>query len=217
MKRLALLAACCVLSTPAWAWDNTQTGGPNSIADGGGQSQAQAAFGGRAAAHSAASSASISSAHGGGAHVVNRVTVNGANGSSGSSVAYPGGGSNTTTLYYQRQVPSPYAPSLITANPCSAPIASGGVTLPIFGIALGGNRMDRVCQLHEIGRDDVAFQLLCQDDDVRQAAKGTAEACRIVSDRHPVVPARPAHRPAYCDTYQAGRDEYHPECKEPQS
>lgn len=211
MKRLALLAAtCCALSAPAWAWDNTQTGGPNSIADGGGQSQAQAAFGG----HAAASSSAVSAARGGSAHVVNRVTVNG---SSGSSVAYPSGGSNTTTLYYQRQVPSPYAPSLLTANPCSAPIASGGVTLPVFGISLGGNRMDRVCQLHEIGRDDVAFQLLCQDDDVRQAAKAAGQVCHIVSDRPQPVQEPRAQRPAYCDTYRAGRDEYHPECQEPQS
>jgi hypothetical protein len=98
----------------------------------------------------------------------------GTNGSAGDPSGDPG-----QNIYYHgipRQAPTVYAPSIVGANPCVVG-TSGGVSTPVVGLSLGVGTTDTVCQLHMIGLDRVAFELLCQQKDVRQAALAARIPC----------------------------------------
>ncbi len=107
-------------------------------------------------------------------------------GSSGNlSPARPGGNDdlNYSGSYTIRNTPEVIAPSVVGGNPCAVG-ASGGVSLPGFGLALGGTWADKACErrqqaalLFNMGENKVAVELMCQDDNVRSAMKTGGKAC----------------------------------------
>jgi hypothetical protein len=96
--------------------------------------------------------------------------------SSGGYVEYGGG-------YTVRNTPEVIAPSIVGGNPCSVG-ASGGISMPGFGLALGGTWADRACErrqqaalLFNMGEPKVALELMCQDENVRSAMKIGGKMC----------------------------------------
>lgn len=176
-----------LIAGPAWAWTNTTSGhGPQSIADGG-PSQAQ-----QAVARSSASTGPVTAtggnpvANGGtggrggaggtGGKVVNTITT-------GGSTDLGGGSGDWGRL----PVASAVAPP-VYGGICVGQGVGLGAQFPVFGISLGGNQIDRVCQLHMIGADLAAREYLCQaDDKIRAAFRATATPC--AADVAHVVPA----------------------------
>ena len=121
-------------------------------------------------------------------------------GSSGDpSTGTTGGGSlNYGGSYTIRNTPEVIAPSVVGGNPCSVG-ASGGVSLPGFGVTLGGTWADKACErrqeaalLFNMGENKVAVELMCQDDSVRNAMRVSGKPCS--ADIQPVASA-PAAAP----------------------
>jgi hypothetical protein len=121
--------------------------------------------------------------------------------SGGSTTGDPAAGLGTGSLNYggsytTRNTPEMIPPSVVGGNPCSVG-ASGGVSLPGFGVALGGTWADKACErrqqaalLYNMGEQKVALELLmCQDDSVRNAMRTSGKPCIV--DTAPVaqVPA----------------------------
>jgi hypothetical protein len=95
--------------------------------------------------------------------------------------------------YTIRNTPEVIAPSVVGGNPCSVG-ASGGISLPGFGVALGGTWADKACErrqqaalLFNMGENKVAVELMCQDDNVRTAMKAGGKPC--TADIQPVASA----------------------------
>jgi hypothetical protein len=117
---------------------------------------------------------------------------------------------------------SAYAPSFYGANPCTGPAASLGAQFQLFGLSVGGQSMDRVCQLLELHQPTAALEYLCdQDSGVRNALARTGTPC--LADRQtPVTPVAdnttPVQRPAWCKrakpTTDASRTYFHQQCGE---
>jgi hypothetical protein len=96
----------------------------------------------------------------------------------------------TTTL---RNTPEIIAPNISGGNPCLVGISGGGAG-PGIGITIGVGYSDKGCErrnsaalLNNIGEKDVAIELMCDDDNVRQAMARTGHPC--AADR-PIVTAR---------------------------
>ncbi|HYZ22072.1 MAG TPA: hypothetical protein VE690_07940 [Rhodopila sp.] len=107
-----------------------------------------------------------------------------------------------------RNTPEIVAPSINGGNPCAVGV-SGGVALPGVGVSGGATWADGACErrqaaalLHNMGHPDIAYQLMCQDKNVREARKIMAEPCKEdmvqVSAAQPrtAVAAAPASQPA---------------------
>jgi hypothetical protein len=99
--------------------------------------------------------------------------------------------------YTIRNTPEVIAPSVVGGNPCSVG-ASGGVSLPGFGVALGGTWADKACErrqeaalLFNMGENKVAVELMCQDDSVRNAMRVSGRPCTA-----DIQPAAVAQAPA---------------------
>lgn len=95
---------------------------------------------------------------------------------SGQYIGY--GGSLTV-----RNTPEVIPPNVVGGNPCAVG-ASGGVSAPGLGLALGSTWADKACErrqqaalLFNMGEPQVALELLCQDDNVRAAMKLGGKPC----------------------------------------
>jgi hypothetical protein len=113
--------------------------------------------------------------------------------------ATSGGYLNYGGSYTVRNTPELIPPSVVGGNPCSVG-ASGGVSLPGFGVALGGTWADRACErrqqaalLFNMGEQKVAMELMCQDDSVRAAMRTSGKPC--TTDTVPVAQAPAAPPP----------------------
>lgn len=96
----------------------------------------------------------------------------------GNTQSVAGSGNSYVTTKYPAIAAPAYAPSFGTANPCVGGSISGGVSLPIFGVTLGGQKPDMACELRELGETDAARAYLCeQNGDVRTAFYDTNRPC----------------------------------------
>jgi hypothetical protein len=126
--------------------------------------------------------------------------VSGGSGSdpSGDPSGSSGGGDptiNYTGGYTVRNTPEVIAPSIIGGNPCSVGV-SAGVAVAGFGLTGGGTWADRACErrqeaalLYNIGQQQAAVALLCQDEHVRDAMYSVGRACQAAP--RPVAVAAP--------------------------
>lgn len=196
MKTLIAATALIALSIPAYAWtsDPPQT---NVTAN------PSARAGAIAASRSSSSSAASARVSG---RVSNRITVNNSTGT--------GSGVDPATLAAleagrggEQQLPaaSAVAPSFFGANPCVGSAASVGAQFQLFGMSFGGQNMDEVCRLLELGERAAAKEYLCDASrDVRNALLRAGSPC--IADRQaPVTPVNdnptppaPVHHPAWC-------------------
>jgi hypothetical protein len=110
---------------------------------------------------------------------------------SGGDPSTGGGYLNYGGSYTVRNTPEVIAPSVVGGNPCSVG-ASGGVSMPGFGISLGGTWADKACErrqqaalLFNMGEQSIAVELMCQDDSVRAAMKLAGKPC--IADIPPVA------------------------------
>lgn len=140
-----------------------------------------------------------------------------------------------------RNTPDAYAPAITGGtNPCTNGVSGGG-SVAGFGLALGGSWSDPNCErrnlsalLHNQGQPELAQEVLCETDAVRQARLRMAQAGRgqpCIADIPAVqvnavrmqtaptpqasvaVPAAAATRPAWCDTATpAERRQYRSTC-----
>lgn len=102
----------------------------------------------------------------------------------------------TTTL---KNVPGVAAPGLATTltETCMGSTSVGGAGVG-FGVSFGTTWRDTACvrrldsrRISELGQNDIAFELMCDSDAVRAAAKRVGRPC--VADREqPAVPSKPA-------------------------
>ena len=99
--------------------------------------------------------------------------------STGKSEQYIGYGGGYTV----RNTPEVIAPSIVGGNPCAVG-ASGGLSLPGFGLAAGATWADKACErrqqaalLFNMGEQKVAVELMCQDDNVRSAMRLGGKPC----------------------------------------
>jgi len=110
----------------------------------------------------------------------------------------PTGGGSTTTAgtssdptvnmnysgsYTVRNTPEVIPPNVMGGNPCAVG-ASGGLSMPGFGLAMGATWADRACErrqqaalLFNMGEQKVALELMCQDDNIRSAMRIAARPC----------------------------------------
>lgn len=117
--------------------------------------------------------------------------ASGTTGTAGTSAPATGatGTSSDPTIHYAgsytvRNTPELVAPSINGGNPCAIGV-SGGVALPGVGVSGGATWADAACErrqaaalLHNMGHPDIAYQLMCQDKNVREARKIMAEPCK---------------------------------------
>jgi hypothetical protein len=128
-------------------------------------------------------------------------------GSNGSSSGNTGSNSvNYGGSYTIRNTPEVIPPSVVGGNPCAVG-ASGGLSLPGFGVALGGTWADKACErrqqaalLFNMGEQKVAYEMMCQDDNVRAAMRSASKPC--IADTAPVAQA-PAPTMAQAPAVQA--------------
>jgi hypothetical protein len=125
------------------------------------------------------------------------VNVNNQIGSFGS-----GSGSQDVTYhgtYTMKNAPTVYAPSL-TASMTETCWGSVSGAVSVVGVGATGaatikdydcNRRLNAAVAWRMGRQDVAFNLMCQDADFRKAAEGTDHPCR---DEHAVASAEKKHQ-----------------------
>jgi hypothetical protein len=151
-------------------------------------------------------------------------TTTGKSGATGSGASDPSSGTtgggylNYGGSYTVRNTPEVIAPSVVGGNPCSVG-ASGGVSMPGFGISLGGTWADKACErrqeaalMFNMGETKVAYELMCQDEHVHQAMVSSGKPCTADVLPAPVAaapmpatpamvqaPAKPA-RPEWCWT-----------------
>jgi hypothetical protein len=121
----------------------------------------------------------------------------GSGGTRGGGDPTSGGGVNYGGSYTVRNTPEVIAPSVVGGNPCSVG-ASGGVSMPGFGISLGGTWADKACErrqqaalMFNMGEAKVAYELMCQDDNVRTAMRVSGKPCAT-----DIAPAPVAQAPA---------------------
>jgi hypothetical protein len=165
---------------------------------------------------------------------------------SGDPSGSSGGGDPTINYsggYTVHNTPEVIAPSIIGGNPCSVGV-SAGVAVAGFGLTGGGTWADRACErrqeaalLYNIGQQQAAVALLCQDEHVRDAMYSVGHACqptlrpvavaappasvRAVAAAAPVPQpvARAAYappaRPDWCDTVSGAREQarFRAECR----
>jgi hypothetical protein len=159
----------------------------------------------------------------------------GRNGINGTNSADPSGGGNYTQTL--RNTPEVIAPSIVGGNPCTVG-ASGGVSLPGFGLAVGGSWEGKGCErrqlaalLYNMGHDrtdgtaqiqlqDAAVEVLCENEDVRTSLRNVGRPCIIdrpaitaptvaVTQQPHVIPAPPWHRADWCDTSSLAEQRAH--------
>jgi hypothetical protein len=113
------------------------------------------------------------------AGVDNSGNSTGVTGSADPSESYIGYGGG----YTLRNTPEVIPPSVVGGNACAVG-ASGGVSLPGFGLAMGATWADRACErrqqaalLFNMGEQKVAVELMCQDDNIRSAMKTAGKPC----------------------------------------
>lgn len=208
MRHILLAAtALAMLSGAAYAQDSTANSGSSSTATNTSGSQSTAVSnpkvnvignpigngasssnsGARATANTRSSSRS--------AAVGNSTTVN-VSGYAGVEGGTGGGTTGTTSdpvraeqyigyggSYTVRNTPEVIAPSIVGGNACAVG-ASGGVSLPGFGLAMGATWADRACErrqqaalLFNMGEQKIALELMCQDDNIRSAMKIGGKPC----------------------------------------
>lgn len=104
------------------------------------------------------------------------------------AVSYSGGTNNSSYNRNDgdvtvRTTPTVYAPPVSGGNPCTLAV-SGGVSVIGWGAAAGGTFVDQDCanrqkiaMIHNSGRADLAFALMCNDRDTYYASKRTAAPC----------------------------------------
>jgi hypothetical protein len=221
MRMLVTAAALTAIALPAWAGNYDPQPAPRVTADPSARAGALSTASSRSssAALSNSSARAVSSQsqiQGQSLRSVNRnnVTIN--NGGGGQSSGQSGGqsGVDPATLAAweaghggggngQFPAASAYAPSFAGANPCTGPASSLGAQFQLFGLSVGGQTMDRVCQLLELHQQAAALEYLCdQDRGVRNALARTGSPC--IADRQASVtpvnnptPA-PQPRPKWC-------------------
>ncbi len=118
-------------------------------------------------------------------------TGTGTTSSSSSATVNTGGGGgdpSSTNVNYSggytvRNTPEVIPPNVMGGNPCAVG-ASGGISTPGFGLAMGATWADRACErrqqaalLFNMGEQKVALELMCQDDHIRDAMKVAARPC----------------------------------------
>ncbi len=122
--------------------------------------------------------------------------TSGGTGSTGDpSTGTTGGGSlNYGGSYTIRNTPEVIPPSVVGGNPCAVG-ASGGLSLPGFGVALGGTWADKACErrqqaalMFNMGEAKVAYELMCQDEHVHQAMVSSGKPC--TADTAPIAQAQ---------------------------
>ncbi len=120
--------------------------------------------------------------------------------SSGTGASGTTGGGYTGTgysgSYTVRNTPEVIPPSVVGGNPCAVG-ASGGLSLPGFGIAAGGTWADKACErrqqaalMFNMGETKVAYELMCQDEHVHQAMVSSGKPCTADSPPAPVAQAQ---------------------------
>jgi hypothetical protein len=123
--------------------------------------------------------------------------TSGGTGSTGDpSTGTTGGGSlNYGGSYTIRNTPEVIPPSVVGGNPCAVG-ASGGLSLPGFGVALGGTWADKACErrqqaalMFNMGETKVAYELMCQDEHVHQAMVSSGKPCTADVQPAPVAQA----------------------------
>jgi hypothetical protein len=102
--------------------------------------------------------------------------------------------------YTVRNTPEVIPPAVMGGNPCAVG-ASGGMSLPGFGLAMGATWADRSCErrqqaalLFNMGEQKVALELMCQDDHIRSAMRIAARPC--AADTPPPAPVAQVAAPA---------------------
>ena len=97
--------------------------------------------------------------------------------------------------YTVRNTPEVIPPSVVGGNPCAVG-ASGGLSLPGFGVALGGTWADKACErrqqaalMFNMGENKVAYELMCQDEHVHQAMVSSGKPCTADVQPAPVAQA----------------------------
>jgi hypothetical protein len=178
-----------------------------------------------------------------GANGTNATDPAGANGTNGANSADPpalGSAANPLTETINgsqtlRNTPEIVAPNISGGNPCLVGISGGGAG-PGIGITFGVGYSDRGCErrnsaalLSNIGERDVAVELMCDDDGVRQAMARTGHPCAadrpaavaavdpavVRRQQDAVVPqqiaAKPT-RPDWCETASVQERRTHPAC-----
>lgn len=90
---------------------------------------------------------------------------------------------NYSGSYTVRNTPEVIPPNVMGGNPCAVG-ASGGLSMPGFGLAMGATWADRACErrqqaalLFNMGEQKVALELMCQDDNIRSAMRVAARPC----------------------------------------
>jgi hypothetical protein len=101
---------------------------------------------------------------------------------------YSGGTNNYSTERQTgdvtvRTTPTVYAPPVSGGNPCTLAV-SGGVSVIGWGAAAGGTFVDEDCanrqkiaMIHNAGRPDLAFELMCNDKATYVASRNTVKPC----------------------------------------
>ncbi len=124
----------------------------------------------------------------------------------GTTTGNSGSNNNYTSTQTLRNTPEIVAPSIVGGNPCTVG-ASGGVSLPGFGIVTGGSWEGKACErrqlaalLYNMGHDipgakgeflqDAAVEVLCVDVAVRQALGRIGQPC-VVDRGGPPMTAAP--------------------------
>jgi hypothetical protein len=107
---------------------------------------------------------------------------------------------NYSGSYTVRNTPEVIPPNVVGGNPCAVG-ASGGLSMPGFGLAMGATWADRACErrqqaalLFNMGEQKVAMELMCQDDNIRSAMKIAARPC--TADVPPPAPVAQTAAPA---------------------
>ena len=107
---------------------------------------------------------------------------------------------NYSGSYTVRNTPEVIPPNVMGGNPCAVG-ASGGLSMPGFGLAMGATWADRACErrqqaalLFNMGEQKVALELMCQDDHIRSAMKVAARPC--TADIPPPAPVAQTAAPA---------------------
>ena len=124
------------------------------------------------------------------------------NGANGTAVA----GTNFTSTQTLRNTPEIIAPSIVGGDPCTVG-ASGGVTLPGFGIVTGGSWEGKACERRQLAAllfnmghgtsgakgdtlQEAAVEVLCVEAGVREALKRIGQPLRSRHHLRPKVRSR---------------------------
>ena len=235
MKQVLLAAtALALLSTAAFAQNSRSNSGSTSSATNTSVSQSRSISGATASTRSSSHSTAVGN--------TTNVTVEGYAGvqNSGSGSGSTGSGDPSGTDQYigygggytVRNTPEVIPPSVVGGNACAIG-ASGGLSLPGFGVAMGATWADKACErrqqaalLFNMGEKTVAYEMMCQDENVRNAMRTAGRPCAadaVAAATPPVatvtpapvaatpIPARPA-RPDWCSTASPAERRAHAVC-----